>query len=504
MKKSLRLEILIILLIVVAISIGVTAYLSISSIMKAEEIAKSSGKKILQEQAEKFLVQLAASEAEKNNMFFENVREDVDTAAEYAKNIFDNPDAFARESYWKFDEHIFKGKGGQHMNGPNDVSSVFIPNYISIDKIKREMELNAHLDLVFPGILKNNPDSVAIYTIGLQGETRYYPNIGLGNILPPDYRTHEQIFFTIAAPENNPEKKTLWTPVYDDPAGQGLMVSSISPVYTKNGFIGVLGSDVTLDNIAKSIAKYKPIDYAFFFLVDKDGYLIAMSKHGYEDILGREPEQGETRVNLNNLSYEFASVLDKMKKWEAGFSKLSLNNKRHYIAYAPLKEMGFSLGLAAEEKDLLKAAEKMEAKIDKSAQDLIYFRILPTGILLLFASGIIGFILIGRITNSMKEMAEAAKEISQGNYKVKLSITADNELGQLSSSFNQMSDELEKSRQKLENYGKELEKKVEERTRELKAKNEELGRFNKLAIGRENAMIELKRKLKEMEEKQKQ
>ena len=44
-----------------------------------------------------------------------------------------------------------------------------------------------------------------------------------------------------------------------------------------------------------------------------------------------------------------------------------------------------------------------------------------------------------------------------------------------------------------------LEKKVEERTKQLKLKNEDLEKFNKFAIGRELKMVELKKKINELE-----
>lgn len=52
----------------------------------------------------------------------------------------------------------------------------------------------------------------------------------------------------------------------------------------------------------------------------------------------------------------------------------------------------------------------------------------------------------------------------------------------------------------LEIMAKSLEEKVEERTKEIQSKVEELRTFNKLAIGRELKMIELKKELKEVKE----
>ena len=172
-KKSLKTSILVFLLSLILLSISITAYLAVDSIIIGGKNAEQITSEALQSQAEKLLTQLTVTSAEHNDMVLEKVRLDASTVATYAKNIFENPEAFARGAYWKFDDHIFMGAGGQHLNGMGDVSSVFIPNYANIDDVREEMELNAYLDYVFPKVLENNPDAVAIWTAGLQGETRY-------------------------------------------------------------------------------------------------------------------------------------------------------------------------------------------------------------------------------------------------------------------------------------------------------------------------------------------
>jgi DNA-binding transcriptional MerR regulator len=56
----------------------------------------------------------------------------------------------------------------------------------------------------------------------------------------------------------------------------------------------------------------------------------------------------------------------------------------------------------------------------------------------------------------------------------------------------------------LKELSENLGQQVEERTKELQEKVEELERINRLAIGREIRMVELKQKLKELEEKPKE
>ena len=76
----------------------------------------------------------------------------------------------------------------------------------------------------------------------------------------------------------------------------------------------------------------------------------------------QEPEPGEVRANLNNLTNEFAAILGRMKEGNAGFGGVIIGDKHYYIAYAPLKETGFSLGMVTEENFCLKPLKTWRQK----------------------------------------------------------------------------------------------------------------------------------------------
>ncbi len=82
----------------------------------------------------------------------------------------------------------------------------------------------------------------------------------------------------------------------------------------------------------------------------------------------------------------------------------------------------------------------------------------------------------------ISEILEALQKVAGGdlNASVPLSNKSD-EIDALAAGINMMIEE------------------VRERTKELEEKNRELERFNKLAVGRELKMIELKKRVKELE-----
>ena len=69
-------------------------------------------------------------------------------------------------------------------------------------------------------------------------------------------------FYTSATPQNNPLRNAVWSPVYLDAAGKGLMVTLSSPIYNKDTFMGVVSLDLTTSRLSEVLK------------CEYDGYLI--------------------------------------------------------------------------------------------------------------------------------------------------------------------------------------------------------------------------------------
>ena len=97
------------------------------------------------------------------------------------------------------------------------------------------------------------------------------------------------------------------------------------------------------------------------------------------------------------------------------------------------------------------------------------------------------FIFISKFLKPLKQLKEASQELSKGNLKHKINIKTGDELEDLGNSFNTMSS-------KLNNTIKNIEKKIAERTTSLE-------KVNKFMTGRELKMVELKKKIIDLENK---
>lgn len=81
-------------------------------------------------------------------------------------------------------------------------------------------------------------------------------------------------FFKVANPENNPQRKIVWTSVYVDHAGKGLMITLSAPVYDDDTFKGVVSLDLTnvwLNNIINS-------NYDSYLINETDTIIATSSK----------------------------------------------------------------------------------------------------------------------------------------------------------------------------------------------------------------------------------
>src|SRR5262249_55491592 len=87
-----------------------------------------------------------------------------------------------------------------------------------------------------------------------------------------DYRASR--LFQNAAPERNPERKTVWSRMYLDGTKHAALVSLSTPVYDKERFLGVIAHDITLTELLERTVNV-PLPGTYNLIVAKDGSLIA-------------------------------------------------------------------------------------------------------------------------------------------------------------------------------------------------------------------------------------
>lgn len=157
----------------------------------------------------------------------------------------------------------------------------------------------------------------------------------------------------------------------------------------------------------------------------------------------------------------------------------------------------------------LKAAPEAAFKIAFQTGIMVLIFIISIGIILYFTFQKIIF-------DPLMAIFQGVEKVKKGNLEVEVPIGSKTEIGELAATFNEMIKELKNSRESLEEaktvleikvqartkelreLAESLDEKVKERTKDLQEKIEELERFQRLTVGRELRMIELKEEIKKL------
>ena len=175
------------------------------------------------------------------------------------------------------------------------------------------------------------------------------------------------------------------------------------------------------------------------------------------------------------------------------------------VAFERMEKTGWIMASIVKEDRILASVGALRDEIEKSTDSLVFGNMLPFGLVMLLIMLLIGYILTSAITNPIRKLQRGVAEVGTGRF-VQVDIDSRDELGGLAKSFNDMTQQLKKYRARLGSHEKELEKEVTQRTKELEkskidleSKVEELERFNKMSVGRELKMVELKKRIRELE-----
>lgn len=461
-RKSIKVRSLLLLLGYTTLGAVVLGLIAFSVTRLSGQSAQQTASQALLNQAEDYLVQLTQSSARENDLVLKQVQQEVEKIAVYTSNVFTNSDVLATDNYWSLEERMSYGEEGQFQNGPEDISSVFAPNTSEIDaQVVQDIQLSAYLDFIFESSFNNISNVEAIYFATPRDVVRYFPNIHLGAVLPPDFKASERVWFTGSTPENNPAGDTWWTPPYVDATGRGLVTTAATPVLGLSGeLLGVVGLDMTLNGIKSSVEANYFLESGYSFLIDDTGHAIALPTQGYLDVLGRPAEADEVYVDLTLARTEFQPLIAEMMAGESGFQRITLDGKTKFVSFSPLQSTGWSIGSIVDSEDVLATIASLQSNINLTTRNIMLTRVLPVGLILLIFAILIGWFVTDRIVKPIQLLATEAEKLGRGQWDVNIPPSGEDELGLLADSFESMVTQIR-------GHVSDLEKKVAERTRDI-------------------------------------
>lgn len=202
---------------------------------------------------------------------------------------------------------------------------------------------------------------------------------------------------------------------------------------------GYIVSLLNVGYFKKTLEKYDDSDINLSFL-DNEGVIISSDYKGIRPSPSSEESKLLSKAKAENLS---------LVKSED--HSISINNFKDGLKLSLFKTgLTEELALTETEEELVEVFEETQ---NSNLKNLIY-----TLSALILIMSLAGFFVAKSNTDPILHLRKAIGEITQGNYKTRLSFRANNELDDVADSFNMMISKLEASREDLLDQNRTIEK----------------------------------------------
>lgn len=285
----------------------------------------------------------------------------------------------------------------------------------------------AELPVLFKKIAEQNDLITNIYLGKENKDFIIYPT---DYSLPQGYDPTSRPWYTPAKSGGN--NQYFVTGAYLDAGTDNYMITVSLPIYRNNELFGVLGADLTLENMTSTIANTKVGNTGYIILTDKEGSLLA-----YKD----------KELVLKN---ENISSLPIFKEKNDGNIYLDIDQ----VTYVSDKvaETGWQIFAVMSQEEVKSFSEQISQNMNKRIKDAdselsaIFNKMLTTQIIiasaLLIISIVISFFFAKYFIGPIKKLAHFLKDVADGNLTRKMDIRSKDEIGILFTAVNDMVDSL--------------------------------------------------------------
>ena len=240
-------------------------------------------------------------------------------------------------------------------------------------------------------------------------------------------------------------------------------LSCAMPYYDADGFAGVVGISYSAEDIYQSILSTAVGEKSITFVLDDTGKVMFSSEK--DGFLAVRPDAQDLR-NVNDPS--IAEAARRMAAGENGVMSVDYEGDIYYLAFAPMKSTGWSLGTVIEDDEILNPVAEVGAAVGermgyfKNVMERAFYDLFLRAGLILIPILLLVFYGSGRMASRMskpiRRLADGAKEISAGNFDKKLDIHTGDEVEHLAVCFNDMTMALKEYTENLANAAAERER----------------------------------------------
>jgi methyl-accepting chemotaxis protein len=222
-------------------------------------------------------------------------------------------------------------------------------------------------------------------------------------------------------------RQDIWDPYFDVATAELadiLMTSLVAPIQKDGKFIGILGIDISLDNMKAIVSEIEPFEGSVSYILSRNHSVVAHNDAKKIGKLFFQSFVGDTVLHQNAIE-----ASHQLK--DSTFEYInSVDGQKYFVGMVPIVvgdiEVPWTLGIEVPVDVIMKEA------------DAVFYRCIVIGVAGLFLMYLIVWIIASRIVQPLQKSVQFAKEISQGNLNASIDVSGNDEIGELSSSLLEM------------------------------------------------------------------
>ena len=279
------------------------------------------------------------------------------------------------------------------------------------------------------------------------------------------------------------KEKPFIRDVYFSETLQQNILTISAPVIREGELVGVVAANIKTEPIYEILLDRTGLgESGEIYLVNKDQLMISPSRFQKDE---------DTILKQVANSENSRECFDDFEKYNLSSGGVAEHEEKIIIApdYRGVTTSGTHGYISEMQWCLLAEVDETEtlAPVIKLRNQIIIIALIITIFVLMLA-----FYFARLISNPIIKLKDAVAEVGEGKLHTSIKIKSKTEIGDLVKAFNEMAG-------KLREYYSDLENKVKKRTAELEKEKDAAEKISSFAVGRELKMVELKKKIKELE-----
>ncbi|MCR4806399.1 MAG: SpoIIE family protein phosphatase [Lachnospiraceae bacterium] len=405
-RRPIKSRVLAIVLAISVVSLAITSFVGIASMMLIRERSRTA----LTDRLWENMSNIVESRAALTDSWLDQYERYIESFAGYLHEAYLNPDDLKPA--------VIPPLSADNA-GVLVMQQTRVSEDVSEEAVSEEAGCLANIEKILHPVMIDNTGVIATIYLGTEkGLILCYDTQSDLKVNMPYYDVYSTPWYQLA----KREQKVAFTDVYMDSFGRGLTITCVSPFYDENDdFAGVIAMDILLADMYKQAVSMSLEQGAEAFLIDNEGNLISQD--------AREEKLSEMVGMDRDLADKIISGTDGVELSGAGV----------YYAYSEVESTSWKYCISIPQETVLEPVIDMNRDIQGTVKLFIA----------VFALIVLLVILIVRrfadnLTAPIIALEMDAKEISGGDLTHRAKVQGNDEISDLATSFNEMAVSLRK------------------------------------------------------------